>query len=128
MLEKISFNHFFTETKNIITPELYRTINPEAMFFFKSHKTYLALQNSHDSIIVAMAIGTGLEFVHDLRNEAHNLGFPFVKFITSVENIKVKAIARYAKGIETGIIKDYYGVGKDGVCYTIDTNNPRFNK
>lgn len=127
MLDRISFNHFFMETKDKITPELYRKLNPEIMSFFKSGDSYLALTNQGQDLTIAMLIGSGLDWIHDLRRECIKYNVLTVNFYTSINNKIVQRIAKYAKAEEIEKISNFYGDGIDGILYQIDlTDTKRF--
>lgn len=126
-MNKISFEHFFIETKDLLTESLYRKLNPNTMAFFKSGDVYLALMNQYDTLIIAMAVGKGDTFMHDILKECRKFNFGFVKFITSVKNTRVQTLAKYWHAQEVGREKDYYGPGEDGIEYEINISdkNPR---
>lgn len=115
------------ETKDKITPELYRKLNPEIMSFFKSGDSYLALTNQGQDLTIAMLIGSGLDWIHDLRRECIKYNVLTVNFYTSINNKIVQRIAKYAKAEEIEKISNFYGDGIDGILYQIDlTDTKRF--
>jgi len=122
MLERIDFPHFFIETKERITHDLYRLINPHLMTFFKSGKTYLALTVDGDTLSVNMAIGggDGGVFYRDLGREASRIGLRYVKFQTSEKNKAVIRIAEYYKAKQVNTYPNFYNGDEDALEFVID--------
>lgn len=121
MLEQITFNNFFMNTKFKMTPELYIQLNPDFMFFFKSGEVFLAFMPEGQTLHLAMAVGSGLfGQLHEIYNLMKRLNFRYLKFVTSMNNKTVHRLADYGDAKNTEMAKDFYGPGNDGLVYIFD--------
>jgi len=117
-------------TKYIITPNIYRHLNPDFQFFFKSGECYLAFQPEGETLHLCVAIGKGL---FGQLGEIHKMmklrNFRYLKWVTSVNNRTVQRLSDYGDAKLLQRIPNFYGEGEDGLEYLFDIqNNKRFDK
>lgn len=127
MITRITFDHFWNETKQHLPKYLIEMINPlDNVFYYKINRTYLIITNkAPDTVEVNMAVSTGksqwlLEFVREMKY----LGYKHITFATTPDN-KVNRIIKYYHCKLVYTRKDYFGKDKDLLFYTFDFDNYR---
>lgn len=110
MLERIPFSVFFFNTKDRISLDLVKVLNPFDGDFYKCGNVYLQIDNPQDDHLnITMAIGTGPDFMRALRNILVNGNVNKISFLTSEENLIVHRIAEYYGFKKISVENNYYG-------------------
>lgn len=131
MLEQIFFPEFYNAIKHELPHELFKHLDPDEtrenypFRYFKCRGVYLGFYQELDDLFIFMAVGSGPEFMREIRKEAVRVGFKGVKFITSENNKTVQILAKYYKANLIAVEPQFYGPNEDGLIYRIDLSNSR---
>ncbi len=123
MLDKITFNHFFIETKNLIDSNSLPFINPESQVFFKASDVYFALSFNGNKVYINFMVGKGKNNLDGMRILIKELKANKVKFVlfgTSENNKKMLAIAKYIESSFVQRFENYYADGSTYIEYELD--------
>ena len=123
MFDKISFNHFFLETKTLIDARWVPFINPETQTFFKSGSVYFALSFNPGNVYVNLMVGKesdNAEGMRGLIKELKQSGVRFLRFGTYSKNKRILALYRYIQAQFVKQIDNYYNDGDAYVEYELD--------
>ncbi len=125
-LEKITFNHFFMETKDKITPALYRMLNPDFMSFIKTGRVYMAILEKDKTLNIAIAVGEDInkDCWQVIWEESHKANFDYIEFSTLETNKKMQTLAKYVGAKETDRILNYLDLGTTLINYKLDLHAP----
>lgn len=116
MLESITFNHFFIETKSFITERYLPFLNPNSQTFWKGDNVYYALTQGNGYIYVNMMAGKEANNINGLRELIKSLkqsNIPILKFGTFEGNTKILTFYKYIGAEFKNKIDNYY---KDGTA------------
>ena len=128
--DRISFNHFYTEIKNIIPKEWFALINPETQSFWKCENVYYALTVGDGKIHINMIIEQNQNNIQGLRGLIKQCKFWGIKtltFGTASDNLRMQKLYKYIGATHLNTIKNAYGVGDSWEEYSLDlTTAKRF--
>lgn len=129
--DKISFEHWYIETKDIMEHKWFTFISPQSQTFYKSENIYLALTFTGNEAYVNMVIGKESNNVAGFRRlikECQNGHIKFLRFGTFGKNKRMLALYRYCGAKFVKEITNSYADGDSYVEYLLDLNAPRFIK
>jgi hypothetical protein len=122
--DRISFNHFFLEVKDIIEPRFLPFINPETQMFFKSGSVYFAMTFDTGSAYLAMMIGkdkaTNIEGMRNLIKQLRDGKIRFLRFGTYSKNKRMLALFRYIQATQLREVEKYYKDGDSLIEFELD--------
>jgi hypothetical protein len=121
MLDRITFEHFFLEVRDDISPVHLKVINPNMMSFFKIDNVYVALTSEDKKLLIHFAINTGKKHRYDwlekLKKEADDSKIRSIMFYTSVNNGPVHKLAAKWECDLVNKIDNFYADGDDAFVY-----------
>ena len=123
IMDRISFNHFFIETKNRMPEGWFACINPETMTFWKVGDAYFAITLLGDIANIDMVIETGknnLDSFRCLYKSLKSGGFKKLIFGTASDNKRMQTLYKYAKAKHLGTNKDVFKSGDSWEKYELD--------
>lgn len=126
--DKISFNHFYIEIKNIMDPRFFTYINPEIQSFWKAESCYFALTINNGEVYVNMLVGKEKDNIEGMRaliKEVKVNGIKTLRFGTFSKNTRMFALYRYIGATKTRTIEKYYADGDDYVEYVLEIDKAK---
>ena len=121
--DKISFSHWFIETKDIIEQRFLPFINPETQEFFKCGSIYLALTFNAQHVYLNMLIGKEKDNSEGLRefiSACKRAGIKIIRFGTYAKNTKMIRMFKYIKATEINRIDNFYIDGDALIEYELN--------
>jgi len=122
-LDRINFDHFMIEVKDIIKPEHIALLNPNMQVYYKLGHIYLALYVFNSKLTVEFAINTGKknegDWVGKIIEDAKKSGMTSIIFLTAEGNTSVNQIAHKIGAKEEKRIENYYSTGETCIQYEL---------
>jgi hypothetical protein len=126
--DRINFNHFFLEVKNIMDPKWFRYINPEIQTYWKSHSVYFALEGNGTEVYLCMMQGKDKDNIQGMRELIKYLkinGVKTLRFATYAKNRRMLVLFKYIEANYTKTISKYYEDGDDLVEYVLELSKSK---